>query len=336
MKIAVVQPARSNLALLGLEKRAATDADAVDAYLAKLNARSHRPVLESLRYVAALCGLPDTEAAVKRAPWHTLTYQVVSKIVAEMRAMVTPPDTKTNPSMAASTFNRHLAAVRGVLKQCFLLELLPSEEWSRIRTIESLEQNSKQLGRELSDDEIARMVAVAAGDTGSLRGKRDLAILALLFSCGLRRFEATSVRLSDYEFATGRLRVLGKGNRSRVAILRDEPKRVVDQWIEARGASTVDRVLLRLTKDGKITSRHEALSGGALLHSIRRLASNAGVRSLGCHDLRRSFATKLLRAKTDVLTVQRAMGHAKSDTTKRYDMRGEEDQFEAVGKLPFG
>lgn len=339
-----------------------TPEDALNAYLSGLSPSSERPVRESLRYVVKLLDAPPG-TPIERVAWHLVTYRVMTEIVRRLRLATTrdkdddaededddasEPDDQAesvdaddlDPNglpflapMSPFTANRHIAALRGVLRQCFLLGLMPSDEWSRIREVKVIKGTRVPKGRALGVNEIESLLN--ACDHRTLRGARDGAIMALLFACGLRRFEAAGAKLSNYDSSNGRLVIVGKGSKGRTVFLKGRAKQAVDHWLALRGPMQVDRILVRLNPHGALTRRPRKIGGSALLHAARRLAEMAEVRGFGCHDLRRTYATKQIEMGVDIFTVQRELGHARSDTTRAYDKRDESKMEEVADLLPF-
>lgn len=321
---------------------ALTPADALESYLSSVQPSSHRPIKESLRYVARLLEVPD-DVDLGNVAWHKVTFRDFLEIkrrlqLAEMRGAspnaIDPTGKPILDPIASSTANRHLGALRKILRQCFLLSVgapdnIPAEEWARIKEVPSFKVSSEQLGREVTSKDITALLD--ACNPSTMRGARDAAILALLFACGLRRFEAAGARQTKYK--DGVLTISGKGSKVRTVFLDGEPRAAVDHWLRMRGAVDIDRILVRLTPRGNLTKVHKQIGGAALLHAARRLARLAGVRGFGCHDLRRTFATQLIRKKVPMPLVQEAMGHSSANTTGRYNMMAQEERRAAMGEL---
>jgi integrase len=307
---------------------------AVGAYLSSLGRSSKRPVLESLRIVARMSGCADT-VPIEQVPWNALTYGNVSEIVGKLKncdVVRTKGGIVTKTPLAASTINRHIAATRKVLEQCFLMGLLSADEWMRIQALKTAKGSSAMRGREILQKEIKKLLAACNRDT--ILGARDAAIIALLYGAGLRRFEAANARISDYDSENKKLVVIGKGNKSRPVYFPQLAIAAIDNWLKMR-TDNLDRILVRLNWMGEFTKVPRPISGNALQRVAKRLVKMAGVKDFVCHDFRRTFATQQLRDGRDALIVQREMGHASPATTSRYDMRPEEAQAEAAAKLPF-
>ena len=115
---------------------------------------------------------------------------------------------------AAATVNKVLAAVKGVLQQCWQQELLDGESLARAKAaLKSVRGSTLAKGRHLPKAEIARLFR-AISKTPNPAAARDAALLALL-CIGLRRAEVAGLKITDYDRASGRLVVRGKGNKER-------------------------------------------------------------------------------------------------------------------------
>lgn len=150
-------------------------------------------------------------------------------------------------------------------------------------------------------------------------GRRDLAILELLYSSGLRVGELVSLRRMDVSLEEGTVRVLGKGRKVRVVPAGEKAMRALREYLDVR------------RKTGKRDEKEEwqgplfrNLRGGALTaRSVARLLdaalSRAGLeRHLSPHGIRHSFATHLLESGADLRAIQEMLGHASLSTTQRY------------------
>lgn len=90
-------------------------------------------------------------------------------------------------------------------------------------------------------------------------------------------------------------------------------------------------LLLQVNKGGRILPA--GLSGSAVYDLLAKRAAAADVKRTTPHDLRRSFATATLDAGADLAVTGDLLGHARTDTTKRYDRRGERARRAAVDRL---
>lgn len=160
---------------------------------------------------------------------------------------------------------------------------------------------------------------------------RDAAIITLMYSCGLRRSEVASLTRDSYEPSRGELELRGKGNKERMVYPFGGAAAALADWLVVRG----DRegpLFLSIRRGDHLTS--SGLTDSAIYKLLRKRNAEAGISErLTPHDLRRSFATELFRAKVPGSTVQRMMGHSNLSTTARYDMSGAEAEREASREL---
>jgi site-specific recombinase XerD len=166
-------------------------------------------------------------------------------------------------------------------------------------------------------------------------GPRDAAFLALLYAGGLRRSEAVTLDINDYDAEAGELRVEGKGRRERMVHLHGGAAEALAAWLGARGAAP-GPFLCPVDRAGRVEIRR--LTSQAVLLACRKRSKEAGVDRFSPHDLRRSFIRDLLDAGVDISSVQRMAGHARVTTTARYDRRPEARERKAAQKLhvPYG
>ncbi len=322
-KSAVLPAAISNEAM-GTLSRASASADQSPAaiYLLRLgSAHSRRTMGSALARIAAIMG--DERADPLRFPWHQLRYVHTQLIRTRLAAEYSPAGA-----------NLRLAALRGVLKECFRLGQIPPEDYQRAVDLPSIRGSALPAGRALSAGEIRALFAACEEDS-SAAGPRDAALLALLYAGGLRRSEASALDLEDLDLETLELRVLGKGRKERLVHLVSGAEAAVAAWLEQRGDDP-GPLFCPVNRGGAIDPRR--LSAAAILLVCRKRAAEAGVDSFSPHDLRRSFIGDLLDAGVDISTVQRMAGHAQVTTTARYDRRPEAQKRRAAQKLhvPYG
>lgn len=212
--------------------------------------------------------------------------------------------------MKRRTQNYYLIALRAFLK--FLRKRgIPSLNPERIE-LAKVPERSLDL---ISAAELARLMAAPKADT--LEGKRDRAILELLFSTGLRISELCALSIDDVDLSRDEFSVRGKGDKVRVVFLSDEAKAMVRDYLAAR-KDMDDALFVRYGKkahigeDARVTPR-------TVQRLLKQYATKAGItRKVTPHVIRHSFATDLLSNGADLRSVQALLGHANIGTTQIY------------------
>ena len=136
---------------------------------------------------------------------------------------------------APATANKWLAAVKGVLKECWDLGLIDGETYQRAAAVKSVKGSRLLRGRALEAGEIRALVQVCREDPRPASGSRDAALLGLLYCGGLRRAEVVSLDLQDYDAAQGRLKIRGKGNKERLVFVSQGARGALSAWLSLRG-----------------------------------------------------------------------------------------------------
>jgi integrase len=286
-------------------------------YLARLSPGSRRTISASLDTVAGL--LTSNRLNRHTIDWSAVRYQhtaAVRSIIAEL--------------YAPATANKILAALRGVLREAWRLGLMTAEEFHRAADVPSVRGTTPPRGRSLSRDELSGLFQSCAADA-TPAGKRDAALLAVLYGCGLRRSELVDLSLADYDSKTGAVQVRsGKGNKARTTYAPEGIRGALTAWLGVRGWSE-GPLFCPINKAGKLALR--PMTDQAVRKILRKRGMAAGVAPFSPHDLRRSMISDLLDAGADISTVQRLAGHANVSTTTRYDRRGEAAKRKAANLL---
>ncbi|MGM9791593.1 MAG: site-specific tyrosine recombinase [Candidatus Cryptobacteroides sp.] len=152
-------------------------------------------------------------------------------------------------------------------------------------------------------------------DTSTPSGARDRAILEILYGCGLRVSEASSLRISNVFLEEGFVRVVGKGDKERLVPMGESAVEAFGQWLAVRpepyGPQFSD--IAFLNRFGKQLSRI------SIFKMIKKQALLAGVtKEISPHTLRHSFATHLVENGADLRAVQEMLGHESILTTEIY------------------
>lgn len=136
--------------------------------------------------------------------------------------------------LAAGTINQRLAAVRRLAYEAADSGLLSPELAAGIRRVKGVKQLGSRLGNWLSSDQAKLLLEKAYGD--DLRSIRDIAVMAVLLGCGLRRAELSALEVEDMEVRQGHWAIvdlIGKGSRVRTVPMPMWVKEAVDRWIIA-------------------------------------------------------------------------------------------------------
>jgi len=151
-------------------------------------------------------------------------------------------------------------------------------------------------------------------DTSSLTGLRDRAILEVLYGCGLRVGEVTTLKISDLYLDEGFVRVIGKGNKQRIVPIGEIASASVKEYLSQRSSSDegYDDFLF-LNRFGKPLSRV------SVFNMVKNQAMAAGIhKEISPHTFRHSFATHLIENGADLRVVQEMLGHESILTTEIY------------------
>lgn len=169
----------------------------------------------------------------------------------------------------------------------------------------------RQLPDILSTAEIDRIIA--AVDTSTVKGLRDSAMLEVLYSCGLRVSELTSLRMQDLFFGEGYIRVIGKGDKQRLVPVSATARERIHRYLEERRSARTGEEIVFLNNRGKQLTR-------VMVFTILKQATlRAGItKRISPHTFRHSFATHLLEGGASIRQVQEMLGHESIVTTEIY------------------
>jgi integrase/recombinase XerC len=142
---------------------------------------------------------------------------------------------------------------------------------------------------------------------------RDLALIELMYSSGLRVSEVAGINLTDFEEEMTFLRVMGKGSKVRLAPIGRYAISAINNWIEERKKfSEIDTPALFINlKGGRLTVRSIQLR-------LEKISIKQGLPRVNPHMLRHSFATHMLESSGDLRTIQELLGHSSLSTTQIY------------------
>jgi integrase/recombinase XerC len=209
----------------------------------------------------------------------------------------------------ASSIARKLSCLRSFFRYFVKTSQLSSNPAKAIQS----PKIPKRLPKCLDVDEVTAILNVKFSDKRF--GRRDRAILELLYSSGLRVSELVSLNIPDIDFDEGMMRVIGKGNKERLVPIGSFALKALQDYLAERDMTglTVDKEAIFLNKNGKRLN----------VRSVQRLLNDVIVKTglnktATPHTLRHSFASHMLGSGADLRSIQELLGHESLSTTQKY------------------
>jgi integrase/recombinase XerC len=215
--------------------------------------------------------------------------------------------------LAPASVQRRLSAVRSFYQFLQREGLATHNPAADVRA----PKRPKRLPRTLDADQMARVLeapAPVAGQQDERLQIRDMAIMELLYSSGLRLAELVGLDLDALDLADRTVRVTGKGNKTRIVPVGKQAVTALRRWIRDRAAlAKPAETAVFLSQNGR------RLGPRAIQLRLAAIAKAQGVPvKLHPHLFRHSFATHLLESSQDLRGVQELLGHADISTTQVY------------------
>lgn len=325
----------------------------VVSYINSLSSENSKETMKRmLRTVVALSVGVDLDTVtmldVYRFDWSKLTYAHTSEIRARLME-----------GYSDSSVNLCLTAVRRVLKECWRLGHMTEEQRARSSDVQNIAikrntgDQSNLTGRALTSDELDALQKAAAtklsqpdedGNRKVLERRaeeyRDHAIVSLFRQTGMRRAEMAALNRGDISLVTegkhaGQWKVVihGKGKKKRTNYI--QHGQGLEKWLEVRGDHP-GALFIGCTTGGRLRTKPDAISEKtphltpqSIYDMLQKRGKQAGIKDFTPHDLRRTFITKGLD-KVDIDKIASIVGHSSTDTTRRYDRRGEDAKQDAA------
>lgn len=204
----------------------------------------------------------------------------------------------------------------------------------RVAGVKAIKGDDTTTGRAITAGEIGALLMTCANDT-SAAGTRDAAIVAMLYSTGIRRQELAGLQLTDLTPGDdgGLVAIVrkGKGRKTRQAYIYNGALGALESWLQLRGDAP-GAIFCNVHRSGAVQPGTR-LSGVAIDAIVKQRCAQAGVKDVSTHDFRRTFASTLLDQGVDLVVVSKLMGHANVNTTARYDRRDVTARKRAVQAL---
>ena len=184
------------------------------------------------------------------------------------------------------------------------------ETYSAIREVKSVRGSRVSKGRALNTRETGKLIA-ASELKGTSIGVRDAAIIALAVGCGMRRAEIATLKLQNINHQTRVITILGKGNKERKVAPSDDVWCRLEDWLKVRGEEGCENVFVAVKKGDNIQP-YWAITASAIYQLLKSRAGDSQVSAFTPHDLRRTFATRLLESGRDLTPFVKPWGTLRS------------------------
>ena len=170
-------------------------------------------------------------------------------------------------------------------------------------------KQKKLLPTPLDADQASRLMA---STTRTPLEIRDLAIIELLYSSGIRVAELVSLNINDVNFEEGTARVTGKGNKARVVAIGSYALKALTDWLSTRPNKNYNSALFTTRDENRISIRTVQVR-------VKKMGTEVlGTNAIHPHMLRHTFASHLLESSGDLRAVQELLGHSNISTTQIY------------------
>ncbi len=203
------------------------------------------------------------------------------------------------------TIQRHLSSAKGFFKFLKKNSIIDSSPFELVKA----PKTPSYLPEVLSPEDVSQLLNFKPSDVLEIR---DLAIVELMYSSGLRVSETANINLDDFEEEMSFLRVLGKGAKTRLVPIGRYAKNAIDNWMYERIKYSRDSNALFINLKGS------RLSVRSIQLRLKRLAVKQGLPPIHPHMLRHSFATHMLESSGDLRTIQELLGHSSLSSTQIY------------------
>lgn len=271
----------------------------------------------------------DFMAAVKNIKLEKLTLSRLTKeTVTEFLEWI-----ENTRRCSVSTRNARLAAIHSFIKYVQYHHPDNLYEFQKIMSIKSKKHEKGHLNY-LSLDAVRLLLSMP--DRTSRKGRRDLALLCLLYDTGCRVQEIADLRVQDVHMETPFLiTVCGKGSKVRQVPLLPEQMKILIAYIEENQLNRTEMRPYPLF----FNNRKEKLTRGGITHILKKYVDMARKKNpeivpdtISCHSLRHSKAMHLLQAGVNLVYIRDILGHVSIQTTEIYARADSKQKREALLK----
>ena len=226
------------------------------------------------------------------------------------------------------TIRRHFACLMAFTSYLEYEELLDKNPFDRFR-LKLRDPQRRPVSLSLPEMELLLQAAYSRKGRSSIEEKgiiRDIAVMELLFACGIRVSELCGLTFQDYDREEHSLLIHGKGSRDRVLFIPgEEPRQALDRYLDIRPGPRNPEDFIFLNKYGAPLEPH------GVRNSVRHYVEQAALRRhVSPHTFRHTFASLLLEEGADIKYIQEFLGHSSILTTQIYLHTSDEKKREIL------
>lgn len=206
--------------------------------------------------------------------------------------------------------SRILSGIKAFFKFLLLEDMISEDPAAFLET--------PRIGRKLPETLSLQEIDIlqAGHDLSTPEGRRNKAIIEVLYSCGLRVSELVSLKISNLYFSEGYIRVIGKGNKERLVPISPRAIKDIHDYLPDRNGMDIkvdhENILF-------LNRRGAGLTRVMIFTIVRNLAEVVGLKKIiSPHTFRHSFATHMVEGGADLRSVQEMLGHESIITTEIY------------------
>jgi len=231
------------------------------------------------------------------ADWQAIDHQHIRSYAAQAH----------RKGLSGTSIQRLLSSIRSLFKYLLKYHKVKHNPAVGVSAPKSL----RKLPEVLTPDDLDNLMRLDETDPLAVR---DMAIMELLYGCGLRLSELVGLDLNKIEWQEQTLDVIGKGSKQRLVPFGNKALKALKKWIKSR-----DLLVNENEQAVFISQRGSRISASSVQQRLKKWAKVKGLdRSVYPHLMRHSFASHILQSSHDLRAVQELLGHANLSTTQIY------------------
>ena len=272
-----------------------------------------------IRYLATERGLSDNyQLSVRRSlekfsGWLRSAHGIDDPAAITVQGITDYLGTRKKARLAAGSIKLELVAVKIFLRYLHVARQVPTDVGETL----TLPRVERYLPETLNEVQVERLLeSMPEPPPGDFLGLRDRAMLELFYASGLRISEVVGARLENLNLEQGIIRVLGKGQKTRLVPVGAKAREAIRRYLKEARPKLVKK---RTGSEVFLSNRGRGLTTQRVYDIVKRVAKLSGLPvNIYPHLLRHSFATHLLTNGADLRVIQELLGHADISTTEIY------------------